>query len=83
MKAKLPVFMCWDAPDPKNNKWSFGHWTGPDDDLICIKPHINKLFQSEILLSPVCRSRTTAVFAFFIKNILFSIDENMIWTYNK
>ena len=55
------------------DRYSFGYLAGKDNDLICVKPNST---MGEYLLSPVCRRRAVAIFAFVLKRILISLDEN-------
>ena len=57
--------------------WSFGWWTGKDDDLLCVKSKISSDAEAEIALSPVCSNRVLALLAFLLKAILIRIDGNI------
>lgn len=72
--STMPEFMRWGGPGTW--KWSFGWWTGPDKDLICIIPKAETSVWAEIALSPVCSNRVLAVLCFGIKWLLLKFDEN-------
>ena len=67
----MPEFMDWGGNGWLGaHKWSFGWWTGPDGDLLCVFPHISFSQQAEDALSPVCSTRFLAVFYFILKRLL-------------
>jgi len=72
-----PEFFCFGGgclPDV----WAFGYWTGPDGDLLCVKPGIEEALWAEYCLSPVAANRILAVLAFFIKRILLRLDKTQM-----
>ena len=73
----LPKFYHWGGGGLPI-MWSFGWETGRDNDLICVQPKVGTALEGEMVLSPVCRNRPTAIFAFLIKNILIRIDDNIM-----
>jgi hypothetical protein len=74
----LPRLYKWDG-GPLPSQWSFGWETGEDNDLICVKPCVNKKLEGELTLSPVCHGRVAAVFAFLLKVALIRIDTNITY----
>ncbi len=40
-----------------NIKWGYGYWTGPQNDLLCIKPDIDSNEEAEKYLSPICNTK--------------------------
>lgn len=71
----MPEFMRWGGGDLPW-KWSFGWWTGPDGDLLCVISGAKTSSQAEIALSPVCSNRFLAVLCFLLKCLLLWWDEN-------
>lgn len=71
-----PEFMRWGGGGV-SWKWSFGWWTGPDGDLLCVLPDLRDSLQSELALSSVCTNRAVAVLCFLMKRLLCKWDENM------
>lgn len=41
-------------------KYGFGYWTGPQNDLLCIKPNIETNEEAERSLSPIHRTKKEA-----------------------
>jgi hypothetical protein len=76
MKIRWPRLYCWDGGRIIPDAWSFGYLTGPDNDLICVKPNLLVNIKAEIYLSPVCSTGLLAISAFLIKRILLKIDQN-------
>lgn len=78
---RWPCFTKW---GPVNGRWtwSFGWWTGPDNDLICIKPHCINYSQSHVTLSPVAKNAVCAFISFLLKRLLYKLDENMYSTFD-
>jgi hypothetical protein len=54
-----------------------GWWTGPDSDLMCVRPHRTTNELAEYALSPVSTSKALAVIGFLLKNILLCLDWNL------
>ena len=80
MPWKLPEFMDWGGNGWLGaHKWSFGWWTGPDGDLICVIPEARTAVQAEIALSPVCPNRCLAVLCFHLKRLMLWWHNNMTW----
>jgi len=77
-RPNLPRFYDWGGGGLPI-LWSFGWETGKDNDLICVKPKVETALDGEFALSPVCRSRAMAIFAFIIKSILIRIDDNITY----
>ena len=73
--ARLRLFR-WDGGRIIPDAYSFGWWTGKDDDLLCVKSQVATELEGELTLSPVCSSRPLALLAFVIKAILIRIDDN-------
>jgi len=65
-EMNTPVFFTWGGGGIKY-RYSFGWWTGLDNDLICVIPIVETKEQGEVFLSPSCSSKLMAVIAFFIK----------------
>jgi len=64
-------------PGPPLDRWCFGWLTGPDGDLICVKPNMTDNYQADLLLSPICTSPARAFFAFLLKRLLARFDMNL------
>jgi len=73
---KIPRFYSWGGGCIPYT-WSFGWKTGKDNDLICVRQNILTKTGSEITLSPVCKNRALAIFAFLLKVLLIRIDKNI------
>ena len=74
--VKLPRFYRWGGGGVPYF-WSFGWWTGKDDDLLCVKLKVMTDIEGEIALSPTCSNRPLALLAFGLKAILIRIDGNL------
>ena len=72
----MPRFYRWGGGGVPYT-WSFGWWTGKDDDLLCVKSRTSNDTEAEIALSPVCSNRLLALLAFGLKAILIKIDGNI------
>jgi len=59
------------------DSYAFGWLTGPDSDLICLRPNITDNYVGAIALSPTNDSRFLAIVGFFLKYILFAVDQNI------
>ena len=59
------------------NIWCFGWLTGPDSDLICVRPNITSNSYGHVAKSPSSFNPLCAIFAFAIKRILLRIDDNL------
>lgn len=73
---KIPRFYSWGGGGVPTT-WSFGWWTGKDDDLMCVKSKTSTDTDAEIALSPICSNRPLALVAFVLKAILIRIDGNI------
>lgn len=75
---KWPKYYKWpgDRIFPKDD-WSFGWLTGPDRDLVCIKPNIKTNDFARVALSPICSNRFLATVAFCTKRFLAKLDQNI------
>jgi len=73
---RLPKFYKWGGGGVPFF-WCLGWETGKDNDLICVKPYITTVIEGELTLSPICRNKPLALFAFMLKAILVRIDNNV------
>lgn len=72
-----PAFYGWNQrPFIKRTLWSFGWWTGPDQDLLCVRRNLSS-GEAQECLSPVCSNRGEALLAFLLKRLLSALDLNM------
>jgi len=76
MEIKRLNLYCWEDPIGGNG-WALGWMTGPDNDLVCVRPGITNPNIAEAALSPVSTCRTSAIFGFCLKYMLFSVDSNL------
>lgn len=73
----LPRLHKWEGGRWVKTRWAVGWLTGPDGDLVCVRPGRKTRGGAEAALSPVTRSRTGAVIAFVLKKLLLRVDENL------
>lgn len=58
-----PVY--WSCGDHVlGEKYGYGYWTGPQKDLLCVKPDIKTNGEAELHLSPICKTKKEAKRAF-------------------
>lgn len=70
-------FFRWGG-GPTSYHWTFGWWTGPDEDLHCVIPCASTDSIAEMALSPVCSNRFLAVLAFLAKRFLLAVDLTLL-----
>ena len=51
--------------------------TGPNGDLVCVRPSLSSPVLAEVSLSPVCSNPILAAYAFFLKRLLVKSDKNL------
>ena len=54
----------WECGGPDTFKYGYGYWTGPQNDLLYIKPGIDSNEEAEKYLSPICNTKKEAKRAF-------------------
>lgn len=73
----FPIFFKWSGGGIVKDSWALGWWTGPDEDLLCVRPNISSPVLAEITLSPTCSNRFYAIISFLMKRCLLVIDQNL------
>lgn len=58
LKEKLVYWKCGGGSLPY--KWGYGYWTGPQKDLLCLKPNIKTNKEAELWLVPIQDSKELA-----------------------
>lgn len=74
--CKLPRFYRWGGGGVPF-RWSFGWFTGVDNDLVCVSPTVKTRSKENHLLSPVYPNRFLAFVAIVMKALLVKIDWNL------
>lgn len=57
--------------------YGLGWWTGPDGDLLCVRPEIEREQEAELSLSPLCRNPVLAFLSCWAKLFLLKVDYNI------